>query len=63
MKYKKTYEKPMIETILINISSIMYETSLPQAGDDETGGDPDAKKGWFDEESDWGVKNYSSWDD
>lgn len=63
MKTKKTYAKPVTETTLFNISSIMYETSLPQAGEGETGGEADAKKGWFDEEPDWEVKNYSPWDD
>lgn len=63
MRTKKSYEKPVTETILVNVSSIMYVTSLPQAGEDETGGDPDAKKGWFSEETDWDVKNYSPWDD
>ncbi|PTL34319.1 hypothetical protein C7120_07240 [Prevotella sp. oral taxon 376] len=63
MKIKETYERPMTEIILANISSVMYETSLPQAGDDEIGGDPEAKEGWFDDESAWGIKNYNPWDD
>ncbi len=62
MRTKKTYEKPVTEMILVEISSIMYETSLPQAGDDEIGGEPDAKEGWFDEEAEPGIENYSPWE-
>lgn len=63
MRTKKTYEKPVTEMILVEISSIMYETSLPQAGEGETGGEADAKKGWLSEESGWDVENYSPWED
>lgn len=63
MKRKKTYKKPMTEVLLINMSSVMYKASLPQAGDDEIGGDADAKNGWFEEESDGDMNNHSPWED
>lgn len=36
--YKKTYDTPVTELISANISSVMYETSIPQGGDGEIGG-------------------------
>lgn len=61
--YKKPYEAPVTEIISTNISSIMYETSIPQAGDGEEGGEADSKEGWFEEESGWNVEKYNPWED
>ena len=44
---KEIYESPVTEIISANISPVMYETSIPQAGDDETGGEADSKPNIF----------------
>lgn len=60
--YRKPYEAPVTEIISTNISSIMYETSIPQAGEGEEGGEADAKQGtWFDNDERWDT--YSPWED
>ncbi|MCI6672371.1 MAG: hypothetical protein SOX84_01330 [Prevotella sp.] len=61
--HKKLYESPAMEIISANITSVMYQTSVPLAGDGEEGGEPDAKEGWFEEESDWNVEKYNPWED
>ena len=53
----------MAEIIALKAASVMYQVSLPQAGDDEVGGDPDAKEDNFEEESAWGLKDYKPWED
>lgn len=60
--YKKTYEAPVTEIISENLSPVMYQTSIPQAGEGEEGGAADAKQGsfFFDSEE---LPHYSPWDD
>lgn len=58
--YKKPYETPVMEIISTNLTPVMYQTSIPQAGEGETGGDADAKQGgFFDEE--WGTVDFKPW--
>lgn len=61
--HKKPYESPATEIISANIPSVMYQTSVPLAGDGEEGGEADAKEGWFEEESGWNVEKYNPWED
>lgn len=63
IQYKKTYTAPLTEFVVTELSPLMYETSIPQAGDDEEGGEADAKPGFFDEEEGWGIKSNNLWDD
>ncbi|MCR5076926.1 MAG: hypothetical protein K6A82_02690 [Prevotella sp.] len=58
--YKKPYETPVTEIISAEISPVMYETSIPQAGEGEEGGEADAKEGFLDSEE---LPHYSPWDD
>lgn len=44
------YEKPVAEIIALNASTVMYVTSLPQGGENETGGAAESKPGDFDDE-------------
>ena len=49
-----------MEIISTNLTPVMYQTSIPQAGEGETGGDADAKQGgFFDEE--WGTVDFKPW--
>lgn len=41
----------------------MYETSIPQGGDGEEGGEADAKPGFFDEDDESGETNFNLWED
>lgn len=61
--YKKSYNVPVIELISTNISSVMYETSIPQGRDGEEGGEADAKPGFFDEDDESGETNFNLWED
>lgn len=62
--YKKPYEAPVMEIISANLTPLMYETSIPQAGEDEEGGGADAKQGLFDDEEEgWGKKGLNFWED
>ncbi|WP_018910328.1 hypothetical protein [Prevotella veroralis] len=63
---KEIYESPVTEIISANISPVMYETSIPQAGDDETGGEADSKPNIFpseDEDENWLHPGSSIWED
>uniref|UniRef100_A0AB33J359 Uncharacterized protein n=1 Tax=Prevotella sp. GTC17254 TaxID=3236794 RepID=A0AB33J359_9BACT len=63
--YKKPYETPVTEIISTDLSPVMYQTSIQQAGEDETGGEVDAKQGsfFFDEEDDWANPGFDAWGD
>ncbi|ATV33695.1 hypothetical protein CUC00_01825 [Prevotella intermedia] len=61
--YKKPYDVPVTELISANISSVMYETSIPQGGDGEEGGEADAKPGIFEDEDDLGKTSFNLWED
>ncbi len=63
--YKKPYETPVTEIISTDLSPVMYQTSIQQAGEDETGGEADAKQGsfFFDEEDDWAKPGFNAWED
>ena len=61
--YKKTYDTPVTELISANISSVMYETSIPQGGDGEIGGEADAKPGVFDEDNAYRETSLNLWED
>ncbi|MGP1525463.1 MAG: hypothetical protein ACTTHE_08045 [Prevotella multiformis] len=62
IKYKKSYEAPVTEIISADMSPVMYQTSIPQAGEDEEGGGADAKQGPFSEENEaW--PSYDPWGD
>lgn len=50
--YKKPYETPVTEIISTDLSPVMYQTSIPQAGEGEEGGAADAKQGFFLSEED-----------
>lgn len=62
MKNKRTYEKPLAEIVACNAYPIMYEASLPQGGEGETGGAADSKADDFEEEPYWDVKDYNPWE-
>lgn len=62
IKYKKSYEAPVTEIISADMSPVMYQTSIPQAGEDEEGGGADAKQEPFSEENEaW--PSYDPWGD
>lgn len=63
--YKKPYETPVTEIISANLSPVMYQTSIPQAGEGEEGGAADAKQGsfFFDEEDNWPDTHNNLWED
>ena len=54
-----------MEIISTNLSPVMYQTSIPQAGEGEEGGAADAKQGsfFFDEEDNWPDTHNNLWED
>lgn len=66
---KTAYMKPLTEVIRVNGNALMETWSIGVDNDPNHAigpgneGDIGAKKGWFEEEPDWEVQNYSPWDD
>lgn len=60
--YKKLYETPVTEIVSIELSPILYQTSIPQGDEGEEGGDPDARQHIFSEgEGDGWANGFSLW--
>ena len=64
---KKKYQRPELEVVYIESSSLMEVWSIP-IDDDDPGIGPGqedeigAKQGGFFEDSDWGEDDFKSWD-